>query len=366
MDGEISLLEDQKFFIDRICDIVSEKSVDAVLIAGDVYDRSVASAEAIRLYDHAMTRLCSEMKVPVIVIAGNHDSAERLSSCRELLSSSGLYISGALEREVQKVTIGNADIYLLPWITEEKVKSVFPEHKDEIASLENAYQVVTDHIREDLDAAKRNIIVSHAFITDSETSESDRAASVGSAARVSAEVFDGFDYAALGHIHKPQSVSKSVRYSGTPMPYSFGKEETQEKSVTVFDTDDLSTEIVPLPLLHLRTTLTGTLDELRKADYDEAVKNGYVRLRITDQYPGLETLSELRLIYPNWIDVSGKTFDNDDTTVTMTMEELERLETDPVEVFRHFCADETDAEADDYLIRLFRNAVEKAKAEVGK
>lgn len=365
MDGERSLLEDQKFFIDKICGIVSEKSVGAVMIAGDVYDRSVSSAEAIKLYDYAMTRLCGELKVPVIIIAGNHDSAERLSSCRELLSSAGLYITGALEREVSKVSMDDTDIYMLPWITEEKVKSIFPEQKDAVTSLEDAYQVVTSHIRENLDKSKKNVIVSHAFITNSETSTSDRAAEIGFAAQVSASVFEGFDYVALGHLHKPQDVSENVRYSGTPMPYSFGKEENQGKSVTVIDTADMSKEIVPLPLLHVRKTLSGTLNELLMPDCDEKTQNGYLRLQVTDQYVGIETLSELRRIYPNLLEVSGKSFDGSDTTVTLTMEELEELETNPIEVFKYFCKEETDEEADDRKIELFKKAI-KSTEEAGK
>ena len=356
-DGERSLNEDQRFFIDKICDIVSEKSIDAVIISGDVYDRSVSSAEAIKLYDHAMTRLCGDLKVKVIVVAGNHDSAERLSSCRELLSSSGLYVAGELERNIPKVSVGNTDIYMLPWITEEKVKSIFPERKDDISSLEDAYNVVTGHIKENFDKSKKNVIVSHAYITDSETSTSDRAAVIGYAMQVPASVFDGFDYAALGHIHKPQDVTKNVRYSGTPMPYSFGREEAQEKSVTVIDTDDMSRETVPLPLLHLRTTLTGTMSDLLDPKYDENVINGYVRLQVTDQYVGLEALSEFKEIYPNLIEAAGKTFEGENTTVTLTMEELEKLENDPIEVFIHFCKEELQTEADERLTDLFAKAI---------
>lgn len=357
MDGDRSLLEDQRYFIDEICDIVMNKSVQAVIIAGDVYDRSVASADAIKLYDYAMTRLCSEVGAKVFVIAGNHDSAERLSSCRDLLSSAGLYITGSLEREIAKVSIDNTDVYMIPWITEEKVKSIFPDKKDEIITLEDAYKVVTDSIRESMDNRKRNIVVSHAFITNSETSTSDRAAEIGFATQVSANVFDGFDYVALGHIHKPQNVAGGIRYSGTPMPYSFGKEEKQEKSVTVIDTDDMSCEIVPLPLLHLRTTISGTLEELLNPTCEEKIKNGYVKLQVTDQYVGLEALSELKHVYPNLLEVSGKTFDGDNTAVTLTMEELEKLETNPVEVFKHFCKEEMNEEADERMIEMFENAI---------
>lgn len=361
MDGERSLLDDQRYFIDEICSIVKDNEINAVVIAGDVFDRSVASAEAIKLYDGAMTRLCRDLKTEVILIAGNHDGAERLANCGELLSASGLHIRGSLSADIQPVSYADTDIYLLPWITEEKVKSVFPEHKDEIKSLEDAYRVVTDRMRETFDAGKKHIIVSHAFITDAETSKSDRAAEIGFAAQVSASVFDGFDYVALGHLHKPQDVAEHIRYSGTPLPYSFGKEETQEKSVTVLDTSDMSRKIIPLTLLHPRRTFAGTYAELCAPQCSEAEKNGYVRLQVTDSYVGLEALSELRRVYPNLLEVSGKSFEGENTSVTMTMEQLQALETDPVEVFRFFCREETDIEPDERLIALFQKAVEAAE-----
>lgn len=363
MDGTRSLFEDQRFFLDRIGEIVRENGVDAVLIAGDIYDRSVASAEAVRLYDRAMTKLCLETGVAVLSIAGNHDSAERLSSCGELLSKEGLYICGSLEREPFTVEFPDTEISLLPWITEEKVKSVFPEKKEAIRSLEDAYQIVTDNIRAGLDPNKKHIIVSHAFITDSETSTSDRAAEIGFATQVSAKVFDGFDYVALGHIHKPQNVTDTVRYSGTPMPYSFGKEETQEKSVTLIDTEDMSQTILPLPLLHSRRTFTGTLEEILHPSCSDAERNGFVRLCVTDEYLGLETLSRLREIYPNLLEAFGKSFEGEETTVTLKVEDLKKIENDPIAVFCHFCKEQTGEDANPHLLELFKKAVEKTEEE---
>ena len=363
MDGDQSLLEDQRCFIDEICGIVRDRSVDAVLIAGDVYDRSVGSAEAIKLYDYAMTRLCGELKVPVLIIAGNHDGAERLSSCRELLASAGLHISGALEEKPSKVSLGDTDVYLLPWITEEKVKSIFRDRREEISSLEDAYRVVLEEIRRDFDPAKRHVLVAHAYLTNSETSTSDRAAEIGTAVHVPAGLFDGFDYVALGHLHGPQDVTKKIRYSGTPMPYSFGKEENQQKSVTILHTEDMTRTVVPLSPLHSRVTLEGTLEELLTGDYPDRVRNGYVRLKVTDQYVGLEALSELKKVFANPLEVSGRSFEGENTTVTLTMEELEELETNPVEVFRHFCREETDMEPDEHFIRMFEDAVRCAQEE---
>lgn len=186
--GERELLEDQRFFIDEICRVVRERRVDAVLLAGDVYDRAVASASAIGLYDDAMDRLCRELGVPVLVIAGNHDGPERLASCGSLLDRAGLHVLGAAQREPKVVSFPEAEVFLLPWITEEKVKSLYPEEREKIQSLPDAYRVALDRMRERFTPGKKHIVLAHAFITDAETSTSDRAAVIGTAAQVPASV----------------------------------------------------------------------------------------------------------------------------------------------------------------------------------
>ncbi len=362
--GERELLEDQRFFIDEICRVVRERRVDAVLLAGDVYDRAVASASAIGLYDDAMDRLCRELGVPVLVIAGNHDGPERLASCGSLLDRAGLHVLGAAQREPKVVSFPEAEVFLLPWITEEKVKSLYPEEREKIQSLPDAYRVALDRMRERFTPGKKHIVLAHAFITDAETSTSDRAAVIGTAAQVPASVFDGFDYVALGHIHKPQNVNAHVRYSGTPMAYSFGKEESQEKSVTLLDTETMEKEIVPLMPLHRWTTLEGPYETLLAGEYPEETKNGYVRLNVTDSAVGLEMLSRLREQYPNALVIAGKAYDGDNTSITMTMEQLEQLESDPQEVFRSFCREEMNQEATDHFLELFQNAVAAAEEEL--
>ena len=363
MDSERYLIDDQNHFIDEICGIIESEKIDAVMIAGDVYDRSVASAEAIKLYDKAMTIVCKELRVPVIVIAGNHDGAERLESCSDLLAAGGLYVCGSIEKEVRKVSFDDTDIYMMPWITEEKVKSIYPEFKDQITSIEDAYKVVAKKMTEDFNPAKKHILIAHAFITDSETSTSDRAAVIGSATQVSAKVFDAFDYVALGHLHKPQDVNDSIRYSGTPMVYSFGKEEEQEKSVTVIDTDSMQRNIIPLHPLHKRTTLIGTLDELLNPKYDEETIQGFVKLKVTDKAVGLSNLTQLREVYPNLFECESKGFEAENSTIKLTVEEYEKMHTDPVKVFESFCREICDIEPDERLKGLFDSAVMKAEEE---
>lgn len=361
--GERDLWDDQKYFIDAICGIVREKRVDAVLLAGDVYDRSVPAASAIGLYDYAMNRLCGELGVKVLAIAGNHDSAERLASCAGLLDKAGLYLQGAVQREPRVVEFADSQVFFLPWMTEEKIKSLYPEERDGITDLTEAYRVAVNHMREKFIPGKHHLLLSHAFITNAETSTSDRAAEIGFATQVPASVFEGFDYVALGHIHKPQQVNPFIRYSGSPMAYSFGKEERQEKSVTLIDTASMTQQVVPLPLLHRWTTLTDSYEALLAGEYPEEIREGYVRLNVTDTAVGLDMLSRLRQVYPNALVVAGKTYDGEDTTITLTMEQLEQMESDPAEVFKSFCREEMGQEATDHFLQLFAQAVEEADAE---
>lgn len=355
--GGASYIEDQKYVIDKICRIAVDEEVDGILLAGDVFDKSIASPDAIRLYDEVMTNICARLGIPVYMIAGNHDGAERLSQCNELLKRSGLYIAGSLKYKPDVVTVGDVDIYLLPWISTDKVKAIYPDKAEEINSMEDAYKVVLDKYRESFVEGHKRIIVSHAFIVNAETSVSDRAAEVGRATMIGSHVFEGFDYVALGHLHGPQQINKKIRYSGTPMAYSFGKEEKQEKSVTIIDTDTWEQEVIPIPQLYKRTTLTGTFKELMAADFDEEIKNGYVRLEITDSYVGIDSMAAFRERYKRLLEIDSKSFERDDARITMTVEELERANTDPEQVFAQYCKDILDIAPSKHLLDMFRDAL---------
>ena len=321
-DGERSLNEDQRFFIDEIIRIIEREKVDAVLIAGDVYDRSVASAEAIRLYDDAVTRICGDLGVPVCIIAGNHDGPERLSTCSGLLSGVGLHIAGALTRSPQIVSFDDAEIFLLPWITEEKVKSVFPEERDAVSGIEDAYRVAVNRMRAAFTPGKRHILIAHAFITNAETSTSDRAAEIGFAMQVPASVFDGFDYVALGHLHGPQNVgSDRIRYCGTPLKYSFS-EASHEKSVTVAELGapaasvgktgdgsgkcELSVRTAALTPLREMRELKGSYEEVTaKKFYDgTSYREDFVHITLTDEEDVPDAFAKLQVIYRNLMKLS--------------------------------------------------------------
>ena len=357
MRGSVSYITDQRFFAERICEIAVNEGVSGILIAGDVFDKGIASQEALKLYDEVMTHICAELKIPVYLIAGNHDGAERISQCNRLLMQCGLHIVGALEREPQVVNAGDVDIYLLPWISTDKVRTVYPEKADEVNSMEDAYKVVLDDYRSRFVPGHKNILVSHAFIVNAETSTSDRSAEIGHATMVGSFVFDGFDYVALGHLHGPQQINEHIRYSGTPMAYSFGREELQEKSVTIIDTDTLEQKVIPLPQLHKRATLKGTFEELLKADFKEEILKGYVKLDVTDSYVGVDGIARLREKYENLLEVTSKDFEREDSKITMTIDEFENAADDPATIFEKYCEDVLNEKPSERLVELFAKVV---------
>lgn len=353
-----TMIEDQQYFLEQIYSIIEKYAVDAVICAGDIYDSSVTNAEAIELYSSAITRICKELKKKMIVIAGNHDSGARLASGRELLEMAGLYVSGKIAKNIIPITIGNADIYPIPFFNRDEVIAFFPDQKAEINSQEVATKVLCDHIRETMDPSRVNIIVSHAYITSAELSDSDRAAQVGQATSVSKDVFEGFDYVALGHIHKPQAITETIRYSGSPIKYSFGVEETQIKQVLIYDTD--SKEIIPVPLnmLHDRKSISGTYDEIRVMD---AIDNCYLRVTVSDRIASLELLSEMREKFPGILELHGMSFEESGEETSITIDELTKL--DETDIMIRFLEEQYHYTPNADQINLYKDVVESIGEE---
>ena len=356
MRGASNYNQDQKYIIGEICKIASSESVDGIIIAGDVFDKNVASLEAIRLYDEVITDISSSLNIPVFIIAGNHDGSDRLSQLNRLLVNSGVYIAGSLEREPKMYNFGDTDIYMLPWISTDRVKTIYPEDAEKIESLEDAYRVVLDKIRDTFSPSHKKVLVSHSFTVNGSDSDS----VVGNAALINASVYDGFDYVALGHIHKPHNVTENVRYSGAPMAYSFGTEESQNKSVTIYDTNDGSKKEVILKPIRERHTIKDTLENILKADYPENILKGYVRLEVTDQFVGFETASNFKLKYENVLEYTCPNIESDSGKITMSIEDLELVKGDPEKVFKSYCSDILDnIELSDSFLSMFKEAVEE-------
>ena len=246
--NEFSMLEDQEFILTKIINIIDEQRPDGIFIAGDVYDKSVPSAEAVELFDDFLFRL-STRNLKVFVISGNHDSAERIAFGGRLMDKSGIYMSPVYNGEVKPITLtdafGEIKVYMLPFIKPSNVKRFFPEK--EINSYNDAVKTVVDAM--DKDESKRNILITHQFVTGAVRTESEDI-SVGGTDNVDASVFGGFDYVALGHIHRSQKCGggEYIRYSGTPLKYSFS-EANDKKSVTIVELNskgDISLDFIEL------------------------------------------------------------------------------------------------------------------------
>lgn len=359
--GTSNYQECQEYFLEQLYDLVRREKVEAVLCAGDIFDSGNVAADAIELFNRAATTLCAELGAKFIVIAGNHDSAARVAAHRKLLTASGMYVTGRLERDIEPVLLedGKVAVYPIPFFNRDEVVALFPERAGEITSQEAACMVVCDHIRETMDKSRRNIVMSHAYIVGSELAGSDRAAEVGFATAVSKDVFADFDYVALGHIHKPQTVTENIRYSGCPIKYSFGNEEEQEKGVVLIDTDDMTQTFVPLPLLRDRKTVTGTFDELLAREAE--LRDCYLRLHVTDRYAGLELQAELREHFPWLVEIKGKGLEEVGGTSTLSIEELDVLS--DTDIMVKFMAEQFSYEPTKAQVKLFEDVLAWSEEE---
>lgn len=352
-----SLIEEQKSYIDFLINAVKEQNIDAVMIAGDIFDHSVSSAEAISLYNEAVTKLCNEIGVPVIISAGNHDGAARLASCNELLKKAGLYIFGKLSKEISIVELNNVNVYILPYFNTDEVKSLFPENK--IISYSDAMNCLVNNIKLNFNPGKKNILMSHCFVSGSVLSESDRSAMVGGTSVVPSEVFEGFDYVALGHLHKAQNRGNNIRYSGSPLKYSFSEAE-HKKSITILSIDDEITieELEVTPLRETRV-IKGTYDELLSVAENDKCNDDYIKIEMTDRYAGIEAVELFRNYYPNLLNISGKSTETEESE--LTVEELYNLS--PDDILERFYKDVTGMELTDEQINLFQEAMSAVENE---
>ena len=304
--NEVSMIEEQAFVLPQILSVIDEEKADAVLIAGDVYDKSVPSAEAVTLFDDFLVRL-AKRNVPVLIISGNHDSPERLAFGNRLLELNRIHISSVYGGEDQSVTLkdehGQVTFHLLPFVKPAHVKRFFPE--ETVESYTDACRVAVENMN--LDPNSRHVLLTHQFVTGAATCESEEL-SVGGSDNVDASVFDAFDYVALGHIHGPQNIgSDRIRYCGTPLKYSFS-EADHRKSVTVVTLGQkgaLKIDLRPLTARHDLRVLRGSFAQLTdKAFYTATTADDYLHLVLTDEEDVPEAVGRLRVIYPNMMKLS--------------------------------------------------------------
>ena len=336
--NEMSMIEDQAYILLQILQIIDEEKADAVLIAGDVYDKSVPSAEAVTLFDDFLCRLAKRNK-PVLIISGNHDSPERLAFGNRLLELGGIHISPVYDGNVRTVTLtdayGEVVFWLLPFVKPAHVKRFYPDAG--IESYTDACRVAVEQMG--LDTEKRNVLLTHQFVTGASTCESEEI-SVGGSDNVDASVFADFDYVALGHIHGPQNIgSNRIRYCGTPLKYSFS-EETHHKSVTVVKLGkkgELELQLRPLLPRHDLRSIRGTFAALTdKSFYESTVTDDYLHIILTDEEDVPEAVGKLRVIYRNMMKMS---YDNTRTRTNQIIDgaaEVQRKS--PLELFEELYA----------------------------
>ena len=299
--NEFSMIEDQRYILTELLGIIDEQKVEAVLIAGDVYDKVVPSAEAVTLLSEFLGKL-GQRNLQVFVISGNHDSAERIAFGAELMRYSGVHMakpfSGVPECIKLQDDYGNINIYMLPFIKPAYVRNVYPE--EEINSYEDAVKIVMEHTK--LNQDERNILLAHQFVKGASTCDSEDI-SIGGMDEVSASNFDEFDYVALGHLHGPQKVGRDyIRYAGTLLKYSFSEVSHKKGAliVEVKEKGNLKVTNIPIKPLYDMREITGKYAEIVEKDfYKDFSREDYIHITLTDEEDVPNAVGRLRAVYPN-------------------------------------------------------------------
>ncbi|MGL6123739.1 MAG: exonuclease SbcCD subunit D [Shewanella sp.] len=298
-----SLLDDQAFVLEQIIALAAEHRVDAVIVAGDIYDRSIPPANAVALLDNVLNRLVHDLGLHVIMIAGNHDGHERLGFAAKHMASSGLHIVGPLSADIHPIRLssssGDVFFYPLPYAEPATVRHVLG---CEASSHEMAMKVLLEQVRQHDSQGLPKVVIGHCFLDGGSESESERPLSIGGADNISPTLFTEFDYVALGHLHGPQyKGAEHVRYSGSMLKYSFS-EQHQHKSVTLVELrPHAPVAISLLPLTSMRDVriVEGELATLLAQGKTDAKRDDYLMVRLLDKHAILDAMGKLRAVYPN-------------------------------------------------------------------
>lgn len=348
-----SMLEDQKYILDQIVDLAENYRPDGILIAGDLYDRSMPSAEAVELADDFLYQF-TKLQIPVFLISGNHDCAERIAYGGRMMEQAGIYVSRVFDGKMQKYSLRDVDIWLLPYIKPAQIRRFYPE--EEMETTQQAIEVILKHT--ELDERRVNILVMHQFLAGASVCESEEM-SVGGSDQIDASIVEAFDYVALGHLHGPQKVGRdTVRYCGSPLKYSFS-EAGHRKSVTVVemaerfeeesaegsdaaktgidesvkDNSIIITQLPLIPRLDLRE-IRGPIDELIRPEvYESANAQDYLHITLTDKDEVLDAIGRLRDVYPN---IMRLDFAAAERGQNQEQQELVLEEKSPMELFAEF------------------------------
>ena len=336
--NEFSMIEDQKYILTQILYAADQEKPDGILISGDVYDRTIPTAEAVQVFDAFLTRL-SEQKIPAFIISGNHDSAERLAFGSSLMGKSGIYFSKVYDGTVEKIPMqdayGTVWIYLLPFLRPSTIRHALPERAEEVQSAADAVRIALEQTK--IDEKEWNVLLAHQFVTGAKRCDAEEL-QVGDVDQIPAELFASFEYVALGHIHSPQKVGReTVRYCGAPLKYSFS-EAGQEKSITVVELKEkgsVDLRTIPLKPLHDLRKIRGMyLEVTAKSFYENRDCEDYLQVTLTDEEDVPDGMAKLRTIYPNLMRLE---YDNKRTRSNAEVRAAERVEEkSELELFQEF------------------------------
>ena len=363
--NEYSLRDDQRHILTQILEMMDAERPDALIIAGDVYDKAMPPADAVTLFDDFLFEL-AQRQMPTLIVSGNHDSPERLSFGSRLMEHEQIYMSRVFDGHTTKVSFtdehGPVNFYLLPFVKPVNVRSaLLDDHPEEAAAISSYTDALRAAIRHmDVDESERNVLVAHQFVTGAKTSESENTY-VGGLDNVDVDVFDPFDYVALGHLHSPQRVSRdTVRYCGTPLKYSVS-EADQEKSVTVIELREKGTvDLRFLPLIPLRDLrkIRGTYQELTLRDtYQNTNTDDFLHITLTDEQDIPYAVDKLRNIYPHLIQLS---YDNLRTRNTQELKATEdAVVLTPSDLFEQFFETQNNQPMSDDQRAYLQSVIEK-------
>ncbi|MFJ7638457.1 exonuclease SbcCD subunit D [Peribacillus sp. NPDC097225] len=360
----VHMTDDQRHALLQFIEIIEEEKPDAVVIAGDLYDRSVPPTEAVELLDEILYTINVKMKIPIVAISGNHDSAERLSFGSSWYRHSQLYIHGKLTKTCEPVHIKGVNFYCVPYAEPGTVRHVFED--ESIHSHQEAMRRITGAIEEKLNPNEPNVLVGHAFVLGGKTSDSERVLSVGGSGCVTADLFDAFDYTALGHLHSPDAIRHpKVYYSGSLLKYSFS-EAKQNKSLSIVEMrEDGNFEIryrSLTPKYDMRE-ISGTMEELLDVTFYQNQKvDDYFKITLNDEGSLIDPINRLRQVYPNVLHLERK-WDLTDLRRKKSYSSVKDERKSEIDLFETFYQEMTDREFDSQKQELMVSVIEAVKKE---
>lgn len=344
----LNLLEDQEDCIDQLISVIKKESIDLLLIAGDIYDRSVPPAEAVVLLHNTLSTVCLDLGIPVVMISGNHDGPERLGFGADLLKASGLHIFTDITAITQPIKISNGEdtvnVYGIPYCQPEHVRKAF---EVDVKTFDEAHTYLVEKVTNQMNNDEVNILMSHCFVGGSQVSESERPLSIGGADTVSWRPMRSFDYVALGHLHAPQFRGEEhIRYSGSLMKYSFS-EVNQKKGVTVIEINGKDKPIIdffPITQKHDLRVIEGKFETILSDGFNDENKQDYLLIRLVDKESIIDAIGKLRSIFPNILHLEKTGVVQAANTKQLTKDQLKRSE---LELFADFYQKTLDEELSD-------------------